>query len=448
MIDHFPSCLGEWRTFPGWQRPTAMDTIPDPAQISQAQATVKPGLHVPSIWQLGLTLIAILAVWSMALSAAVLGLVQRFSPAAADSDPLPFLLMSAGLLLVGILLAPSAGYALRRLMGRSIATSISMRGLVIPAFVVALLPLALLAGNWISSRQEFAWLLLPPFHILAIGLPVLFLTYLAIHGLSLGSPQRAWGVFAAGSFLGPVLIFAAEIVVLIAVLAIGILWLSSQPGLMNNLATQMERLQSGSLSPEQAQQLILPYLTRPAVIFTIGIFGAVIVPLIEELLKPIGVWFLVGTPLTPAGGFIAGILCGAGYALIESLGLASSGEEWASLAVARMGTAGVHIFTTGLSGWALSLAWRQNRYLRLGGVYLFNVFFHGLWNALTLTIVVYSLSRLGNTVSIYNRLENIARIAPIMLGGLALFSIIGLLVANWYLSKTREQETPYDSNVV
>jgi len=328
-------------------------------------------------------------------------------------------------------------------MGRSSSRPISLRGLLIPAIVITLLPLALLAGNWVSSRQEFAWLLLPPFHILAISLPVLFLTYLAIHGLSLGSPQRAWGVFAAGSFLGPVLIFAAELAVPLAFLVIGMIWLASRPDLMNNLVTQMEGLQNGSPTPEQVQQLILPYLTRPTVIFAIGIFAAVIVPLIEELLKPIGVWFLVGTPLTPAGGFVAGILCGAGYALIESLGLASSGEGWASLAIARMGTAGVHILTTGLSGWALALAWRRNRYLRLGGVYLFNVAFHGLWNALTLTIVASSLPRLGNT-SVYSRLDQVAKFAPALLGGLALFSIIGLLAANWHLSKKQALETSED----
>jgi hypothetical protein len=417
-----------------------MDIEPDTTHLASTQAAVKSGFHVPSIWQLGLSLLAIFAVWSMAASIAVLGLLQRFSPAATDVDPVPFFLMSASLVLVGILLLPSAGYALKRVMGRSSETQISFRGFLVPAIAITLVPLALLAGNWISNREELAWLLLPPFHILAIGLPILFLTYLAIHGLSMGSPQRAWGIFAAGSFLGPVLIFTAELVVLIAVFLIAIFWLSSQPGLMNTLMTQVESLQNGNISPEQVQQVILPYLTRPAVIFAIGIFGAVIVPMIEELLKPVGVWLLIGTPLTPAGGFVAGILCGAGYALIESLGLASSGEGWASLAVARMGTAGIHILTTGLSGWALALAWRKNQYLRLGGVYLFNVFFHGLWNALTLTIVLGSLPRLGN-MNIYSELEPIARIAPAMLSGLALVSVIGLLVANWYLTKSNAPET-------
>ena len=415
--------------------------IPDPARTAEDQDPAKPGLHTPSIWQLGLSLVAILAVWSMAVSAAAIGLLQRFSVSAAEVDPLPFFLMSSGLFLVGVLLLPSAAYALKRLMGRSSATSTSIRGLLIPAIIIVLVPLALFAGNWIASQQDFAWLLLPPFHLLAISLPILFITYLAIHGLVLGSPQRVSGIFAAGSFLGPALIFAAEFMVLLAVLAIGVFWLASNQELMTSLAAQMERLQNGSISPEQVQQLLLPYMNKPLLIFSVGLFAAVIVPLIEELLKPIGVWFLVGRAITPTDGFVAGILCGAGYALIESLGLASSGDAWASLAVARIGTAGIHIFTTGLSGWALALAWRQNRYLRLGGVYLFNVFYHGLWNALTLTIVVTSLPRMGNT-GIYTRLDGIARIAPALLVGMAILAITGLLAANWYLSKKQGSEIP------
>ncbi len=424
-----------------------MNTTPDPAQISPAQAEAKPGLHGPSIWQLGLTLIAIFAVWGMALSMALLGLVQRFSPTATGADPLPFLLMSASLVLVGFLLAPSAWYALMHLTSRGAAAPISFNGLLIPVIIVTLIPLVLFAGDWISNQEGFAWLLLPIFHILAISLPIFFITYLAVRGIPLGSPQRAWGIFAAGSFLGPVLIFAAEMLVLLVLVAVAALWISSQPDLMNDLMDLINSLQTGNLLPEQAQSFILPYLTKPAVVLTIGIFGAVLVPLIEELLKPIGVWFLVGTRLTPAGGFVAGILCGAGYALIESLGLASSGEQWASLVVARMGTAGVHIFTTGLSGWALALAWKQNSYLRLGGVYLFNVFFHGLWNAMTLTIVVSSIPRLGNN-AIYTRLEKVAEFAPMVLGALAVLSIIGLLLANRYLSKSQGLEAPYESNVV
>jgi RsiW-degrading membrane proteinase PrsW (M82 family) len=86
-------------------------------------------------------------------------------------------------------------------------------------------------------------------------------------------------------------------------------------------------------------------------------------------------------PLTPVEGFTAGLLSGAGYALFESLALASGGEQWAALVFARIGTAGIHILTTGLTGWALVLAWRRRRFLRLAATYVFVVSVHGVWNA-------------------------------------------------------------------
>ncbi len=115
--------------------------------------------------------------------------------------------------------------------------------------------------------------------------------------------------------------------------------------------------------------------------------------MIEEALKPIGVWLLFGRRLTPAAGFAAGALSGAGYALIESLALTSSGEAWSSLVLARTGTSAVHILTAGLTGWALVLAWQKRRFLPLLLAYLCAVMIHGLWNGLTL---MYSFNLLIN----------------------------------------------------
>ena len=62
-------------------------------------------------------------------------------------------------------------------------------------------------------------------------------------------------------------------------------------------------------------------------------------------------------------------------------------------------------------------------------------------NALTLTIVVTSLPRLGNT-GIYTWLDGIARVAPTLLVGMAVLAVTGLLAANWYLSKKQGSEIP------
>jgi RsiW-degrading membrane proteinase PrsW (M82 family) len=169
------------------------------------------------------------------------------------------------------------------------------------------------------------------------------------------------------------------------------------------------------------------------VIFAAFAFGAVIVPLIEEALKPLGVWFLAGSRLTPAEGFAAGALCGAGYALLESLLLSSNGgTEWVSLAFARIGTGVIHILTSALTGWALASAWAERRYLRLGAAYLGAVLIHGLWNGLTVLMVVAGLSQaLGEPAD--PALAQIGEWAPYGLVALAVIGLAALMWANWRL---------------
>jgi RsiW-degrading membrane proteinase PrsW (M82 family) len=132
-------------------------------------------------------------------------------------------------------------------------------------------------------------------------------------------------------------------------------------------------------------------LNNPSVIFFMLFFLSVIVPLIEEAFKPIGVWFLAGRNPTPGDGFVAGIISGMGYALFENLGNISLGLSWSTLVLARVGTSVMHIFTAGLIGYTLALAWKENRYLRLGAAYVLAVVIHGLWNALTILSTVAGL---------------------------------------------------------
>jgi RsiW-degrading membrane proteinase PrsW (M82 family) len=199
------------------------------------------------------------------------------------------------------------------------------------------------------------------------------------------------------------------------------------------LAQQLEQAQQFGSSPELLMRMLAPYLSDPRVIFAAFTFGAVIVPLIEEALKPLGVWLLAGSHLTPAEGFTAGVLCGAGYALIESLLLSSNGgTEWVSLAFARIGTGVVHILTSGLTGWGLASAWAENRYLRLGVAYLGAVMIHGLWNGLTVLMVTAGLSQvLGQTVE--QPLAEAGEWAPYGLIALALLGLAALIWANWRL---------------
>lgn len=406
------------------------------ASFSGAPSPKSAGVDWYSVVQFGLSLLAVLSLWGMALSAGVAGLVQRMSGAASSDEALPLFLMASGMAFTGMLLLPSAWYSLSRLLGKPVGQAAAPSRWLRPTVLIFMLPVFLLAGYWVAQRQEFSWLLLPPIHALAIGLPILWLTYLGTRELPIGSPQRAWGVFASGAVLAPLMIIIAEVAALLAGLAVWLGAVASSSELTTAVKALAERLQNSTPSPEAALEILQPWLSNPAVILSGLVFTAVIVPLIEEAIKPVGVWLLAGRAITPAEGFAAGVLSGTGYALIESLLLSSgSGEDWAFLVFARIGTGVVHILTTGLVGWALALAWRQDRYLRLGAVYLLAVLIHGLWNGLTLVSAFTSLTPAHTQALAGGALARIGQLAPYALVGIACASFLALVICNRTLAR-------------
>ncbi len=419
-------------------------------QGSFLQSTIQnpqTSIHWPSVFQLGFSLLGIAALWGLSFLLLTIGLIQDLFPAASQTSGMPFLLLGASGTFTGLLLVPSAAYALLRLVGHHTSQVLSAPRWVRPTLLIFALPLVLLAGYWVTQQGTLGKLVLPLFHILAVGIPVLWLATLATRNLPLGSPQRAWGVLGSGSVLSPFLILLSELSVLLAVVIGWSMWISSSPSALDELTSlgqRLEQVQQASNSPELLAHILSPYLGNPLVIFSAFAFGAVIVPLIEEALKPLGVWFLAGAHLTPAEGFTAGILCGAGYALAESLILSSNGgEEWVSLVFARIGTGVVHILTSGLSGWALASAWGENRYLRLGLAYLGAVSIHGLWNGLTVLTVVTGLSQqLGLPVD--DLLGRAGQLAPY---GLVVLAVAGLGALLWANQRLRRSQVRVDSIV-
>jgi hypothetical protein len=100
-------------------------------------------------------------------------------------------------------------------------------------------------------------------------------------------------------------------------------------------------------------------------------------------------------------------MSGAAYALLETLGVSSQiNVDWSTLVIARGGTSLLHILTTGLTSWALVLAWRERKYLRLAGVYTLSVLLHSVWNALNILNAVGLL--LSDTASAPGWLVNIS----------------------------------------
>jgi hypothetical protein len=186
------------------------------------------------------------------------------------------------------------------------------------------------------------------------------------------------------------------------------------------LALELQRLSQEIMilgpQSEAAIELLSPFLTRPGVIAMTLIYIAVFVPMIEEIFKPMGVW-LFASQLEPAAGLTLGALSGAGYALVETIGVTGQTSEWTSLLFSRIGTGLLHITTSALMGAAIVLAWRERRYLRLVGTYLLAVLLHGLWNALAIFFTFSTLAEL------LEQADGLSRIQPAMIIGMSILAV-------------------------
>jgi len=387
-------------------------------------------IHWPSVWQFGLSLVAALTLWGFAATLFMLVASSLFSASISGmdtADPIPLLMMAAGAASGGILMLPSTGYALLRILGRPIPIKFKVRR---PGLLILLLfPLVVALGHWVTGYSNLAWIALPPLHVIAAGLPILGLLLLGLRGLSTGSPQRTWGIFGSGLVLGPALSLMVEAAALIILAILGFTYLARDPILAEKIIALSEKVSTSPEASDAIWELLEPYLLQPGTLYLGLIFGAVFVPLIEELFKPIGVWLLVGRNPTTAQGFAAGLISGAGYALFENFALAAgSGEEWSTIVLARMGTSLIHIITAGLTGWALALAWREGRYIRLGVTYLAAVSIHAMWNGLVIMSLAPEFVSAG--VSFPDIVLNIGRAAPVgfmvLIGG----SFVLLLMSN------------------
>jgi hypothetical protein len=359
-------------------------------------------------------------------------------------------LAAASLALCGTLLLPSAfcaAWGLRRPATPS--TPAAPRGSA-TLFATLLMILVFPATLWLGDQfrqgvglDESLFLLL---HVVAIGLPVFWLTSLARSRLAGGSAQRAWGLFGSGMLIGTPLIFATEIAVMIVA---AMLFLASQPYLTQRLTELLQEYRGITPDYQAIIPTLEPYINQPLVVYGAVAFIAILVPLIEEAIKPIGVWLLIKRNLTPAEGFVAGMFSGAGFALVENLGYVASGiDQWALTAMTRTFTAAMHIFTAGLMGWGLAYAWGRGKYLRLAIAYLGAVFVHAAWNGM----VVLSA---GILAQVAPQLEAIYLVQLGLAGFMGLI-LIGLLVGfNRALRPASNQlgqsepfpptETPHDS---
>ena len=346
-------------------------------------------IHWPSVIQVGLSLAGALIFWVLA---AVLGLmvindIRLNSSLDTGSETFALLFMVVGIVFAGVLLLPSAGFGLLRIFNKPNPIQWRLRH---PGWLL-LVVLVLIGLGYLAARvPALSWTVLPFIHVSVIGLSVLWLVLLGTRGLSLSSEQRTWGIFNSGMVLAPLLSLLAEAFIILGIVTLSISYLAQDPYFAEEFGQIADSfLRNPDQPPDMFFDFLEPYLMGSGTIYLLLLVAAVFVPLIEEFFKPIGVWFLAGKHITPAQGFAAGVLSGAGFAMFETLALsASSGEGWGLVAITRIGTSIIHIVTTGITGWALAQAWRERDYVRLGFAYLLSVSIHALWNGLVVLTVI------------------------------------------------------------
>ena len=381
--------------------------ISEPNNLSRPQAA----LRWSPLIQLILSILASILLLGVALIIFIVSITQNFSSGATQTDLTQSFMIVASLVFAGVLVLPSAWYAWKDLASRTTQPKPLPEPrnytLLLTLFMLAVVGAALFLGNMVAQNERVSWLLLPPLNIIATGLPALWVIYIGSRGLISGAPRRQWGAFASGLVLGPIIILVLELLLLVGMGVLALLWIMVNPNLSSQLNGIAFRLQHAAPNTEAVLRILLPFLVNPGIIFLIFAFISVLVPMLEEIFKPIGVWFMAGQKLTSAQGFGFGVLSGAGFGLFENLGNTSNGgADWALLASSRVSTLLLHSFTAGLMGWALVSAWSQRRYLRLLLTYALAVFIHGLWNGMAVLSIIPSLQGLSN-VSIPSALEQI-----------------------------------------
>lgn len=326
----------------------------------------------------------LLGVWFALASLALLGisLVTLLSALLGRGSALPLLLP----LPTGILLLPPAYHALREAFGRS-STPARTSGWM-PDLALLLLWIAALVTGWLAQeRLPSGWQYLPT--LAAFGLPPFLLLRLGLRNWTWPPGWQGWSAFGLGLSLVPLLLIILELLAGAGIILIALLLKPQLMETIPQLAAQVE----AALTPEEALALLIPYLQQPGVLLGVFALLSVIAPLLEEALKPLGLWLLAGEIEHPAHGFALGALSGAAFTLLEGIGnIPAAGTDWALIAIGRLGTSLMHMLTSGLLGWALVGAWQKRRFGQLALAYGLVVLMHGFWNGLNIVNILGQLT--------------------------------------------------------
>ncbi|MCB0153436.1 MAG: PrsW family intramembrane metalloprotease [Anaerolineae bacterium] len=378
-----------------------------------SQPRRSPGQLLPIIKGL-LAVIGLFIAVSGGLSGLLVGLSMLLNPAAAGLDT-----ATVGVALAA--LSVGLGGALAWQAGRSLFRRPTARFWLPPLGLLLLLyGLVLAAGQGLISFELLPMLTFPPFHVVGAVLPPLIV--LAFVGRAFAAANFRWREvivhLAGGAFLSTSLALVLELMGGLVVVIVVIAGMALTPGGLAGLDALLANLQNPAWleNPDNLTEL----LAFPPVWITGAVVFIVLAPLIEELVKGLGVMAMSYRRPTLPQVFLWGVAAGAGLGLMENLfNTITNLDAWALVMLMRLGATLMHCLTTGLlaMGWQ---RWRAGRRVtHFLGAYGLSVLIHALWNGLIVGMVGSALFAANSVTDLTQTLGGGA--AVLLLSLLALF---------------------------
>jgi RsiW-degrading membrane proteinase PrsW (M82 family) len=400
-------------------------------------------------WQLILCIVlSALAILYFLIQSLVLGFFCLLDLLSAQGDLTQVIttgLLAWASILSVFLLLPVLLLSIFHLRSKPIPTWLDTNRTVIPKVVMWLIiiwPVFVFIGWFIAGTPQAAAFLLGPINIIAAGLPVLWTYNAAQWKLKAGSQFRKWQIFGFSFVVAPMLISLIELVVLLSLGLIVLLWasykVSIDPSFEHAVVYVYTKVQLAGDDLEVAVKLLESFLMQPSIIFWVAAIFSGVIPIIEEICKPLALWFLAGRDITEKDGFIYGVLCGAGFALMENVLYATAfttAEDWFFITIGRAGTGVLHMLASGLVGWGLVKSWREGKWRFQLLTTLVAVLLHGLWNLFALFSGMAPVFIYGLETTLW---QNLMYYAPLLL--LLIVYAGGLFLIRRYFIKKQPSE--------
>ena len=340
-------------------------------------------LNIPSVLLLLLSALGIF----FGLMAAAMTLTSAYvfsTDSLPATDEMSVLSTSVLLIFISVLNIPTLIISIKKLQRKP--TPQSLEPHLQKANYLILLWLLMITVGFLLSRDENGIFFLAPLTVTAVIIPVWWLIEFSRRGLPRSTKLREWGTLTIGLTVTHAVIIIIELILVIIAAVVVMIGLGFQPGLSSQLLSFLENINLYQGGIGELEHILYEMMKQPLISAAIFLTVGLIAPLIEEIFKPMSIWFLLSRPLKEHEGFSLGLISGGAFAILESAGMVIQMEiqDWVIAIALRAATGVLHIGLSGLVGYGLARSWHQKR-LDRGILYVIAAtILHGAWNSLAL----------------------------------------------------------------